>query len=315
MSTRFTDEFLYILKASNTSDIPNMPRYGLFKRAHFMLLLTPHLRRLAGWRNQYQHPLIATQTKDNSILYHSLYRTYISKNWNVAKKMDVIETHYHATNTFANFLHIQENQYIDLFESEATYSHFRIVVDSPSWMRVEGEVTVSLFYRDIRLHWLTFSIALVNAEYVLIVGALQGWAGMHGDERASIKQYNVELSKKLHQLHPRILLFYCIKMIARYINVSEIWGVSQENHRTKVWHNLTYRKQVKGYSNFWLEHGGVLNKEGFYVISAKKSYKPIEQVPSNKRQQYKKRYQLIDEVETQLINNIREKNYQISYHQ
>lgn len=315
MRTQYIDEFLYIIKASNSSEIPGIARYGILKRLHFIMQLVPHITRLITWHNQHQHPLIALHTRDSVLLYHSLYRTYISKKWSIYNKMDVIESHYKAVNAFANFLHVHHNQYINLFQSESSYGDFRIVVDSLAWMRAEGEVTLSLFYRDIRLHWLTFSIATVNNDHVMMIGAIQGWAGVLRDEKESIKKINLELSKKLHQLHPRILLLYCLKMIARFITVPEIWGISQEYHRTKVWHKFVMRGQLKGYSSFWLEHGGLLNNEGFYVISTKKRYKPIEQVPTNKRLLYKKRYQLLDIIEAQLANNIREKNYQISYHQ
>ncbi len=316
MKFRFFNELLYILNVSSAATLTSVGtgNFQFIKRIHFVLLLSPHLKRLYCWRNKDKHPLIAAEIVNNLLIYNSLYSTYISKKWSLKDKMGVIESHYCATNEFARFLYVQQNCYINLIQLDAAHGDVRIVVDSPHWMRVEGEVTLSLFYNDIRLQWLTFSIGLVDENYVFIVGALQGWAGKLGDERESIKKINVELSKKLHQLHPRIFLFYCMKMIARSIHVHEIWGVSKENHRTKVWHNFFSRNQLKSYNTFWEDHGGSINHEGFYVISSDKSYKSIDDVPTKKRLLYKKKYQLLDAVEQQLDRNIRENNYQTKNH-
>ena len=151
-------------------------------------MLSPHLKRLHYWRNKDKHPYLSAEIVNNQLIYNSLYRTYISKKWSLKDKMDVIEVHYCATNEFAKFLYVQQNSYIELIQLDVEHGDVRIVVDSPYWMRTEGEVTLSLFYNDIRLHWLTFSIGLVDKNYVFIIGALQGWAGTLGDESESIKK-------------------------------------------------------------------------------------------------------------------------------
>ena len=56
------------------------------------------------------------------------------------------------------------------------------------------------------------------------------------------------------------------------------------------------------YDEFWESLGGIQREDGLWELAEKIARKPIEEIPSKKRSQYRSRYQILDQIE-ELVSN------------
>ncbi len=89
--------------------------------------------------------------------------------------------------------------------------------------------------------------------------------------------------------------------LAGACGAGRIQAVSETGH---VFRRLRYRysKQDKffaSYSSFWESLGGVPDSPALYELPLKGVRKPLEDVVSKKRAEYRRRYQLLDGLEQQ----------------
>lgn len=73
--------------------------------------------------------------------------------------MLAIEQHYKAIEEIAPLFDIGHDSYFNLLELGEKYSNARFVIDRPRRAHMEGEIALSLYYRDIRIHTVMFTIA------------------------------------------------------------------------------------------------------------------------------------------------------------
>ncbi len=230
--------------------------------------------------------------RDSSGVFVAILRPYVNKKWTVEKRMDALEQHYRALEVKGRLLAFNEKQYFDLVKLGPEYSDLRVVVDKPRWMRSEGEIAVSLFCRNHRIYTAMLLVTGNTMDKRLVVGAIQGWGMPHA------KDVYVELTHTLHGLRPRDLLINVLKIVADNLGCSEIHGISDACHKSS--HMLSRATKTTGYDDIWLEYGGSLNTDGFFVISTKLKKREPADIPSRKRAQYRRRYELIDEIQRRI---------------
>lgn len=262
------------------------------RRIGFMALLLPQLGRVGRWLRCAGNPLLSAEMHSSPFVLRAMHRPYVNKDWNLAQRLEAIEQHYLALLDRAALLNLAGTQYFDLLRLGPEYQDLRVVVDRPGWMRGEGEVSVSLFHRNNRVYAAMFLIAGEPPNRRLVIGAFQGWSN------AAAKEIYVQLTHALHGLRPRDFLLDLLKMVAESIGCIQIWGVADANHRAT--HALVRTEKHVSYDEVWREHGGQLNGQGFYVMPAELRLREIGQVPSKKRAQYRRRYELLEELRQQI---------------
>jgi hypothetical protein len=249
------------------------------------------------------NPLLVREHARFPELYKFIFRPYLNAKWSLWQRMRAIGAHYRIIENQVHLLaDLQQNGTRELARFEFDSDSVRILVDQPKWLRREGEVGVSLFYGIDRVYVAMFTLAIVEGQLVMLVGNLQG----DGREKAELYR---QITKAMHGLRPRDLLVQVLQMLAKEIGCSELRGVSDSAHRNS--HLLTTGTKISTYDQIWREHGGIKdNKSGFFRLSAHINRRPNEAIPSNKRAQYRRRYQFLDDLESQIRDAVLTSNQQ-----
>lgn len=136
----------------------------------------------------------------------------------------------------------------------------------------------------------TAAFALGNSRRgvrVLLVGGLQGGRG-----DAMVEMYRV-LTRSMHGLRPMSSLVQFLQMAANALGATELMGVGNRAH-------IRFKpgKTLLDYDQLWQEHGGTLGVLGLQRIPIAPIRRDLADVASSKRSMYRKRYALLDTVDT-----------------
>lgn len=160
--------------------------------------------------------------------------------------------------------------------------------------RARGETTLWLRAGDnTLLASLTFSVIGENGRSALVIGGLQGPRRDVG--RETIKN----ATRACYGLFPKRILLEAVFNLAKQSDISAIYGVSDEGH---VFRALRYRLS-KGrhlhasYDEFWASLGGKQDNAFRWALPAGMERKSLESIASKKRAEYRRRFQLLDEIE------------------
>jgi len=176
-------------------------------------------------------------------------------------------------------------------KEEASYTIF---ATSAVKAEREGETTLWLRAGDnTLLASLTFSVIRENDRSVLVIGGLQGPRRDVG--RETIKN----ATRACYGLFPKRILLEAVFNLAKQSGISALYGVSDEGH---VFRALRYRLS-KGrhlhasYDEFWASLGGKPDNAFRWVLLFGMERKSLESIASKKRAEYRRRFQLLDEIE------------------
>lgn len=258
-----------------------------------ILAFRPVIRFLSARNN----PLLKAEFRKFPKLREFIFRPYVNSDWWFYERIAAIEGHYLLIKDRLPFLAAASEPSFDLTELKLGADSLRIVLDKPHWMRGEGEIGLSLFHGVDRIYTAMFLLHESAGRLQLVVGNLQG----DGRDRGALYK---EFTKTLHGMRPRDFLVHVTKMVGEELGCSDILGISDEAHRSSHW--LTKAKKVSTYDAIWLEHGGVKEStSGFFRLPARFTKRPDTEVPANKRAQYRRRYQLMDELKIKLSAALR----------
>lgn len=249
--------------------------------------------RISRWldRNR-NNPILLEELRCSPKVFGSMLRPYVNRKWIFKKRLAALEQHYLAIGEKGSLFVFNDDQYIDLVRLGPEYFNLRVVIDKPGWMRSEGEIAVSLFCQNHRIYTVMFLVTGDSENRRLAVGAIQGCGRQHA------RNLYVELTHALHGLRPRDLLICVLKIIANNLGCSEILGVSDACHRSANLFSSAAKEAA--YDAVWQEYGGTLNSEGFLVISTEMREREPGDIPSRKRAQYRRRYELIHEIQRRI---------------
>lgn len=169
-------------------------------------------------------------------------------------------------------------------------------------MQQEGELTLSLGLQDSldtldHHRWvssLTFMLRRGAGGRELLVGGIQG--GHSEDSREQIRL----ATQAFHGLRPKHLLIHLLRQVASSWGASDILAVSDSSHCLMRGRYRGRIKIVSSYDDLWQEAGGTLREDGFYSLPVARDRRPIEDVPSRKRAQYRRRYALMDSIDAEM---------------
>lgn len=156
----------------------------------------------------------------------------------------------------------------------------------------EGFWAFCLKFKKHTLSQCNFCFTLENN---LLLSCIQG----HKYQDFNTLEMNKILTKKCHGLRPVALLIECAKILCEILKLQATLGIHEKNQiRSEKGKNKGY---FVDYQKIWLENGGELvkiNKHNYYKLSH--SQKSLEEIPSQKRSMYKKRFAMLEEIKTNL---------------
>ena len=169
--------------------------------------------------------------------------------------------------------------------------HFTVRLCADAFMDKEGEATL-VFCDDQNtvLAEITFTLCPFAGKSTLFIGGLQGAKAHVPHERIQ------KATKACHGLFPKRLLVEAAMTLGAAFPVEQIVAVSNDTHIYRSWR---YRKKKEGklladYDSFWLSLGGEKQESGNFMLPLVMPRKPMEEIASKKRSEYRRRYELLD---------------------
>ena len=126
------------------------------------------------------------------------------------------------------------------------------------------------------------------APQSIFIASVQGVSSKKFDIRSSIK----EVTKKCHGLRPHHLLIYVMQILREIWGLKQIQLINPKNHIKVRWNWRTNRIKFD-YEALWVDAGGTECLDGNWILPNETRFKSLEDVPSNKRNQYRKRYEML----------------------
>ncbi len=156
----------------------------------------------------------------------------------------------------------------------------------------EGELVLSLSRDGERLAVLAFTIHRAGLRWVAHIGCLQGALGEGGAELIRTA------TKELQGLRPKQAVLQALYALTAAQGVHEIQAVSNRSHVYQAKRRRRERVQAD-YDAFWTEFGALPLGNSFRLPGSLPR-KTLDEIPSRKRAQYRRRHELEDSLAAQL---------------
>lgn len=257
-----------------------------------------HAGAIERWIDALKTPELALFAELNPGLMLKPLRVYVSVKWDITRKIKIMTDTYsfiRANSALLDALTLPAGITLAQFDI-ADYPGVRVVLDYDNRYRKEGELVVSLWHEALGgpVIALAFTLEqLQNGEWAMYVGCIQGLAGVD----------NKSVSKAMHGLWPKIFIVSAAQEIARALGMSHLFGISEaiHSHRKKRMVYIPSRHALAfDYNGLWEEVGGVAAREGWYELPLAMERRPYEEMKSNKRAMYKRRYAMLDDISQQV---------------
>ncbi|MBI1221004.1 MAG: DUF535 domain-containing protein [Bacteroidetes bacterium] len=253
------------------------------------------------WFNLLDEDMFQSLNHHRLPVYMKPYRVYMSLKWDRYRKMKVIKETYTLLSEGGALL----NQ---LIHSEKELEIFRIQLDEvqlechlgyDNRYRKEGELVVSIHCKSLGgfISAASFSFEVLDSgKLACWIGCIQG----HGiqDDRPS-----KQLQKQLHGWRPKAANIFIIQELAMAMGATVVGGSSDaiQAYRKKHMIHIHFLHRIEfNYDAVWEEAGGIKDKEGWYRLPLPPARKSMEEIKSNKRSLYRRRYQLMDQMHQEI---------------
>jgi len=162
----------------------------------------------------------------------------------------------------------------------------------------EGDFSVNLRKAGALKEWYTLAFSIWKYDETqkeIFIGGLQGSPLIN-------KDMVVDLTRGLYGLRPKALLVFIVQQLAACWGISTVRAVSNATH---IYRHFQKRRTIaSSYDEFWVECGGKLSSDGTFELPARFEPREIASLKVNKRQMYRRRYELLanfaDQIRAQL---------------
>ena len=235
---------------------------------------------------------------DQLYAYEQVLRHWFYHNSSVADRVRLIEDHYSfvaARFTEETLKKVAAGEHIALWKQEYGDQVLSLDLCFHDCHKKEGLLAIELNVGEVRAYQAIFWVGRdQNGELSLWIGALQGSPGG--------LQINHDLTKHCFGYRPKNLILYAIRSFARYFSIGTIYAVSNYGYFTNN-HVRLDRKLKTSLDDFWSEIGGVAQSDlRFYKLPLQELRKDLNEVKSQKRNLYRKRFDLLDSIDSTLVN-------------
>ncbi|OOS00253.1 hypothetical protein B0187_01845 [Haemophilus paracuniculus] len=130
----------------------------------------------------------------------------------------------------------------------------------------------------------TFSF--LNTKQLLI-------SSIQGSKEENAVTLMKTVTKKMHGIRPMFMLVIAAKQISQLFDL-ELFGIPHSNQAKYRWNDRS--KLLFNYDKFWEENNATLN-DNYWHIPTDLQLKSLEEIASNKRSMYRKRYAMLEKLQ------------------
>ena len=160
----------------------------------------------------------------------------------------------------------------------------------------EGELTLMMLLDKKEIYSIQFSFVEINHQTEIYLGGIQSRNDVNSDELK-------KLTKEMHGLRPRNFIIFTLRVIGAYFNISTIQAIKTNFHISNCSRVKKTGRFFANYNEYWEEEAGIENQK-FYTLSTINRKKEMNDIPSKKRSLFKQRYQMLDQYEIEMKQNL-----------
>jgi uncharacterized protein VirK/YbjX len=216
--------------------------------------------------------------------------------WDAETRIARIRSHLEVVNNIPG-LKLEPEDKLVLLDLGEISPDVSLLIDRAKWLSREGHLTLSLFKGSFRAFTVSFS--LFNLEDLeVFIGGIQG---RNGDDILSLYR---ELTKDFHGMRPRDFMLELLRLFAIKIGAKHIHAVADAQKISR--HEYFGARGAPGlyYDEIWAERGGTKIGETHFELPLGGTRRDLEEIAAKKRSMYRKRYEMLDHLESSIPGDL-----------
>ena len=238
-------------------------------------------------------------------VYEQITRSFFYNKSTIDERIKLVEEHFEfltqkLTEDFLLKIYGGEKIFLWKMPLDEELQEMRLVITMEAGQKKEGLASIILELADgTPVYQIMFWIAKDSDEnFSMWIGALQGANVDNSKDLIKI------LTKKCHAYRTKNLILYAAQAVARALDLKKIYAVTNYGYYANN-HIRRDRKLKTSFSDFWQECGGTpTNDDRFFELPLTEYRKTYEEIPTQKRAVYRRRFQLLDEIDAAVFENI-----------
>lgn len=251
-------------------------------------------------RYVHSHPELLGQVNHFPKLLTKIYRPYVSKKFNCHGRVDHLISHYELLeqlNLSKLISHALRHELILASMADKFNHPLKVVLTAIRHGHREGEIEFQLKWQEAVIFSMTSSLMSTNTGLALKIAKVQGSAEPHAREAIRLA------TKACFGARPQTVLLQIAQAFAEVIGCPNIILIGNQN-RVSL-NPMRRRKISSNYDAMWIEHGAVPTQNGdFNLASNVQRNLDLTEIPSHKRSQYRKRFALFEDFQSQVSFNL-----------
>jgi uncharacterized protein len=270
---------------------------GILKRAKYCLRGLAYAPITKEWFEFLQTPELSFIVENHPALFQKLQRPYLNRTLGTTARLEALKQHYqfvltHFSGSLINEVYGPGGKLLaEIAAKNVGTIEMRLCCNR---MQKEGDLTIGLSIKESEkaVASISFSIWKCDGDFKeIFVGGLQG-------DKAVVQDDVVDITCGLYGLRPKALLVYLLQQLAEQWEITRVRAVSDDMHIYR--HFQSHRNVNACYDKFWIECGGMPVGEGIFDLPVAFVPREISTVRVNKRQLYKRRYAMLEEIAEQI---------------
>lgn len=281
--------------------VPGKAWQRSYYRCKFLLRYFTTLSHSGPWLDYLARcPLLDQMLSSQPGLPCKLHRPYLAANINHQQRLAALTHHYSFIQSrlprclLDGHLSRDGAPLATLEGKNSRRYHVRLC--SLDQMNREGEATLT--FTDDQNAMLAAITFVIRPE----LGATLFIGGLQGPHRQCLHEAVHSATKACHGLFPKRLALEALTLLAAKMDVQQLLAVGNKTHMYQDWRYFYKSKAFlhADYDKFWLSMNGQLQEQGYFHLPSRLTRKPMEQLPSKKRSEYRRRYALMDQLADQI---------------
>jgi len=248
--------------------------------------------------------MVATHRKG---LYLKPFRVYMSIRWTKKQKIKVVLDTY-------RFIMCKNEAFIQVLTHSGGIEMMRFNLNDT----IEGILVLRYDYRYRKEGELVFSFkcdclggTIVDAAVSFEEMEAGRWAcriGCIQGQKQHVENSSKEVQKLMYGLRPKSFIVFIVQEFSRQLGFSAVYGAGDaiQAYRRKHAVHLSWRHSIHfDYNAIWIESGGRRGNDGWYELPLTPLRKSIDEIKSNKRSLYLKRYRMVDDLSLKIAEAVK----------
>jgi uncharacterized protein VirK/YbjX len=214
-------------------------------------------------------------------------KPFITSRWDARTRTAVLIDHCRTVAHIGGLVDFPENGSVELLRLAGVEGSYRLTLEQSRWLQTEGLMTFGLCEDADRFFQLSFCLSTRSGELITYVGGIQGVPRPNG-----LDQHR-RFTRRTYGMRPRDFLVETFRLFCRSLGVRTILAVSDSSHVNAL---STKASLPPTYDRLWIERGGQLAEDGFFVLSPTLKRRAPDDIPRRKQALYRRRYELLEQI-------------------